>query len=166
APVAEVDLAVRDVPVATDDVLAPLAPQRAQIREEALHELELDPLALLARRTRLHVERDHRQLAETRLDPAPFRVDVGPTESRDHFVGLDARIERDAAVTRLFRVVVEVVPALGMEDGVLELVALRFRFLEADDRRILRAHPVEEALAGRRPYAVQVRRDDPHWRVS
>ena len=48
APVLQVDLPVRNVPVAADDHLAPAGAQFAQVRHEGFHEAELHRLALVA----------------------------------------------------------------------------------------------------------------------
>src|SRR5690606_1865564 len=47
-PVLEVDLAVRDIPVAADDDFPPTAGQLCQVAEEAFHELEFGGLPVVA----------------------------------------------------------------------------------------------------------------------
>src|SRR5512134_3294893 len=68
APVPEVDLLVRDVPVAAQDDLLVALFQAFQMRQETLQEAELGRLAVRAGRAGGHVHRDDPQLSEARLD--------------------------------------------------------------------------------------------------
>src|SRR5690242_18653970 len=74
-PVLDVVAGVDNVPVAADHVVAAAVEPLVEDRREEIHGLELELLALLARGARRHVQRDHRQVAEARLDVAPLAVE-------------------------------------------------------------------------------------------
>ena len=72
---------VRDVPVAAEDDLAPLAAQLREMRQERLEEAELRRLAMRPARARRQVDADHRELAEVRLEIAPLGVELAACRS-------------------------------------------------------------------------------------
>src|SRR5262249_22961322 len=116
APVLEVDLLVRDVPVAAEHELAPRALQSPQHRRELVEETELGFLPLLGARPGGHVNRHDREPAEVGAQEPPFRVELAAAEPALDAVGVDARVERHAAVSFLGRAAVVVAaPALRDE---------------------------------------------------
>src|SRR6185437_16183057 len=144
-------------------VLASAREPFVEDRTQLFHRLELELLAFLARRTRWHVQRHDRQLAEARFDVAPLIVERFPAELREHFVGLAFRVDRDAAVTLLrHRVAIETMMAIGTKTRLGKLRFLRLGFLDAGDIRVLRGQPIEEAFARGRTDAVGVEGDDFH----
>src|SRR5688572_8510877 len=102
-PIPEVDLLVGDVPVAAQDEVVAALLQLAQMDEELLQEAEFGGLAMRAGRARREVHGDHPQLAEARLDIAPFGVEFPAGEAARDLVGRRAAEERDAAVALLLR---------------------------------------------------------------
>src|SRR5690606_40637752 len=82
APVLEVDLLMGDVPVAADDVFPTAGPELSQIRHEALHEVELERLPLLAGARKSVVERDDGEVAEARFYVTAFRIDILPASAQ------------------------------------------------------------------------------------
>src|SRR5690606_41950370 len=69
-PALEVDLLVRDVPVAADDHLEPALAQLLQVDEEALQEAVLRLLALRRARSRRQLERIHLEVRRALRDVA------------------------------------------------------------------------------------------------
>src|SRR3981081_3553627 len=80
-PVPQVDLLVRDIPVAAQDDLAAALPQLHQVLEEALEEAELGFLSMRPSRTRGQVHGNHPELAEARLDVASLGVELAALEA-------------------------------------------------------------------------------------
>src|SRR4051812_13916129 len=74
APVREVDVLVRHVPVAADHELAPARAHELEPRKEALHESELARLRRIARRARGEVDRHDAQATEIQLQVAALRI--------------------------------------------------------------------------------------------
>src|SRR6185503_16439270 len=101
APVLEVDLLVRDVPVAAQDELVAPFFQLFQMKQKALEEAELRRLAVRAGRARRHVERDDPEFAEASLDVASLGVELPALEAATDFVGRLAGIQGNAAVALL-----------------------------------------------------------------
>src|SRR3954465_1462385 len=75
APVGEIDLAVRDVPVAAQNDLLLAIAQQLQVLGKVLGEAKLGSLPGRPGRSRWHVDRDDPQVAEARLDIAAFGVE-------------------------------------------------------------------------------------------
>src|SRR3954469_22298213 len=98
APVGEVDLLVRDVPVAAQDDLGLAAAQALQVRREVLEKAQLRRLPVRAGRAGGHVEGYHPQLAEARLDITAFGVEFAVLEPAQDFVRRLPAVKRNAAV--------------------------------------------------------------------
>src|SRR5262245_21881626 len=161
APVLEVDLLVRDVPVAAEHELAAARAQRFQHRHELVEEPELRFLPLLRARARGHVNRDDRELAEIGLEVAPLRIELAAAVAAGDPVGPLARVERDAAVAFLGgRAVVVPVKALRHQREPGEVRLLRLDLLKAHDVGLLASEPARKTLRERRAYAVEVERDN------
>src|SRR5690606_11732290 len=112
---------------------------------------------------RWDVERDDAEVAEPRLDVAPFLVERLPAQRGADLVRLAPGVDGHAAVALLRGGVAE--PGLvagGQELRPRELVLLGLGFLDAEDVGVLRGEPVEESLAGRRAQAVGVEAGDAH----
>src|SRR5688572_4391459 len=161
APVLEVDLLVRDIPVAAQDDLVAAIFQLVQMHEERLQETEFRRLAVRAGGAGRHVQRHHPELSEARFDVAPLAVELAMRKAAPHLVGRLAAIERDAAVTLFVRervaglIDLEAVQ-LGVEVGLLAL-----HFLQTDDVGALPGEPAEQAFARRGTNSVDVEGDDP-----
>src|SRR6266850_3011421 len=159
-PVPEVDLLVRDVPVAAqDDFLFPVL-QFLQVQDEMLEKPEFGRLAVRPRRAGGQIDRDYPELAEARLDVASFRIELARLEAALHLVRRPAAIERDAAVALLLRKSVAGLIELQAVQLRVEIRLLAFHLLQADDVGTLRGEPAEQALFRRRPHAVDVEGDD------
>src|SRR5215831_5754373 len=161
APVLEVDLLVRDVPVAAKHELAPARPELAERRGELLEKAELRLLPLLGARARGQVDRHHREPAEIGAQEPAFRVELAATKAARDAVGFHAGIQRHAAVALLGRAAFIVpVPALRHEREAVEVRFLRLDLLQADDVCALARKPARETLRVRRADAVEIERDN------
>ena len=160
APVREIDLAVRDVPVAADDDVAAALRELVQLRDDAFHEAELDREPLLGARAGRQVEGHDGELAEVGLQVAAFGVDVENAKPLDDPIGFAAAVEAHAAVPFLLGVMEPALQAGGSAHGVGEIRGLRLQFLQAHDIGILPFEPGEEALGHRRADAVHIDGDD------
>src|SRR5882672_819944 len=165
APVLEVDLLVRDVPVAAQDDLGVALAQALEMQHELLEEAELRRLAVRAGGARRHVKGNHPQLAEARLDVAAFGVELAAGEAALHLVGRSAAVERDAAVALLLRKRVAGLVELEAVELRVEVGLLALHLLQADDVGPLCGEPAEETFVCRRPDAVDVQGDDPQTSV-
>src|SRR5262249_52442393 len=158
APVAQIDLLVRDVPVAAQDDFLPALAQPLEVQQELLQETEFRRLAMRPRRARGQIDGDEPQVAEARLDIAPFGVELTTGEAAPHFIGSRPAVERATAVALLPREGMAALEELeAMELGV-EVGLVAFQLLQADDVRLLRGEPAEESLLCRRTDAVDVER--------
>src|SRR5690606_24632027 len=106
------------------------------------------------------------QVAESHLEVTALVVELAHPEPAHHLLGLVPGVDRHAAVALPERVRVVTVVTVGHEAGVHELVLLRFRFLQADDVRVLRTQPFEKSLACGGADAVDVERDYPEQASS
>ena len=97
-PVLQIDLFMRDVPVAADDHFAALGVQLLQVRQEQRHEAELGLLALGTRRSRRAIHRNHTQIAEITTDIAALGVELRRAEADDHAVRFDLAVDAGAGV--------------------------------------------------------------------
>src|SRR6185503_18132325 len=147
APVLQVDFPVRDVPVAAQDQLMASLLQLFQMEEKALEEAELRRLAMRAGRARRHVERDHPQLAEARLDIAALGVELATPEAAPDFVGRLAAVERDPAVALLLGERVAGLEDFQAVELRVEVDLLALHFLQAHHVGALAGEPAEQALA-------------------
>jgi hypothetical protein len=162
APVPEVDLLVRHVPVAAEHELAAARAHGLEARHEGGEESQLAGLRLLARRARGKVDRHDAQVAVIGLDVAALRVELGDAQARHDLVGLAPRIDADPAVAPLLGGVEERVVAARRQQRPGEVGLLALDLLQANDVRALPAHPRHEALGAGRAQAVDVKRDYPH----
>src|SRR5690606_18797007 len=162
-PVPDVQLAADDVPVAAQHIVAAACQPLVEDRPQPVHHLELVALAQLAGRAGGNVERNHGEIAEARLDVAPFLVERFPAQRGSDLVGLAPGVDGHSAIALLGGRVAEERPvAVYHELRRGELVLLGLGLLHAQDVGILLAEPVEKALAGSRTYAVGVEADDAH----
>src|SRR5215467_12762975 len=147
APVLEVDLLVRDVPVAAEHELAPARLEPSERRSELLEKAELRLLPFLGARARGQVDRYHRQPAEIGAQEPAFGVELAAAEAARDAVGFHAGIQRHAAVAPLGRAAFIVpVPALRDEREAVEIRFLRLDLLQADDICALARKPPRETL--------------------
>src|SRR5687768_9956714 len=166
APVFQVDFAVRDVPVAAQDDLVTAILQFLQMNQKGLEEAKFGGLSMRPGRARRHVERDHPQLSEARLDIAALGVELPAPEAAADLVGRLAAVERDAAVALLFgEGMAGLVHLEAVELGV-EVDLLALHFLQAHHVGALAGEPAEQPLARGGPYAVDVEGDYPQKLIS
>src|SRR6185295_672979 len=166
APVLQVDFLVRDVPVAAQDELVASFLQLFQMQKKTPEEAELRRLAVRTGRARRHVERDHPQFSEARLDIAALGVEFAAPEAAADFVRRLAGIQGNAAVAFLLGEGMAGLEYLqAMELGV-EVDLLALHFLQAHDVGALAGEPTEQSLACRRPDAVDVEGDYPQRLIS
>src|SRR4051812_47767238 len=132
-PVPEVDLIVRDVPVAAQDELVPALLQLLQMHDELLQEPELRRLAMRPGRTRGQINGDDPELAEARLDISALRVEFLARKTARDFVGRLAAHQSDAAIAFLLCEGVARGKALEPVQPGIEIELLAFHFLQADD---------------------------------
>src|SRR5437763_2717976 len=81
APVAQIDLLVRDVPVAAEDDFGVALAQPLEMQKELLEEAELRCLPMGPGRPRGQINGDYPESAEARLDVAPFGVELAAGEA-------------------------------------------------------------------------------------
>src|SRR5690606_34783027 len=91
-PVLEVDLLMRDIPVATDHDFAAATRQLFQVREEAFHEDEFRCLPMVAAGAGGQVDGDDGQAVVNQFNIAPFGIDLGHAQSLDDLVRLFAGV--------------------------------------------------------------------------
>src|SRR5688572_17846195 len=168
APVPEIDLPVRDVPVAAQDDFLVSVFQALQVQQEVLQEAEFRSLAMLAGRARRHIHRHHPELAEARLDVATLSVELAALESTAHFVRGLAAIQGDAAIALFLGEGMAGLKDLETVQLGVEVDFLALHLLQAYDIGALPGEPAEKPLVRRRPNAVYVKGDDPqvafNWR--
>src|SRR5688572_14427143 len=131
------------------------------MQNKAFEEAELGRLAMRAGRARGHVERDHAELSEARLDIAAFGVELPALEAAAHLVGGLAAVQGDAAVALLFRERVAGLEHLQAMELRIEIDLLALHLLQAHHVGALAGEPAEQPLACRRANAVDVKGDDP-----
>src|SRR6266853_2770511 len=160
-PVLEVDFLVRDVPVAAEDELAAARPELFQRRHEFFEEPEFRLLPLLRARPRRQVHRRHGKRAEIGAQEPSLGVELAAAEAAGHALGLDPRVQGDAAVAffRRATIVVGAVP-LGNEREAREVRFLRLYFLQTYDVCALTREPAWKPFCERRADAVEVERDN------
>ena len=155
-PVFQVFFGVGDVDVAAEDeALARLRP-RLQPRREFGHEGFFFLLAFVAAGAGMHVKADDAVRGVHRFEVAPFAIDFRPADAVANRLRRVFQVQCDAAVSLLFGVVIVIVRERVVHGVVLELVFLRFGFLNADGVGILFGQPAEESLASCRTDAVGI----------
>src|SRR5258706_9914272 len=161
APVLEIDLLVRDVPVPAQDEFAAPRLEVPQHRHEFVEKAELGLLPLLRARSGGHVHRHDREPAEIRAKEYPLAIELPAAVAARDAVGLRSGIESDAAVALLGRaaVVVTVVSPRN-EREVGEVCLLGLDLLHAPHIRALAREPPRETLGERRADAVEIERDN------
>lgn len=161
-PVTQIDFLVRNVPIATQDVVAFPPTQLAQMRQKTLEKAELRSLSIRAGSPGGKIQGHHGQLAEASFQVAPFTIEFVNPEAADHFVRLLPAIKCDSGVARPLGVVKVAVKSRDIDIVALQLGLLGFGFLQADDVRLLVAQPREGSLAGSRADAIRIQGDDAH----
>ena len=159
-PVFQVFFSVGDVDVATEDEALARRRARVQPRRQFRHEGFFFRLALFAAGAAVHIEADEREAGGARFQIASLAVDFRPADAVLHLLRRVFQVQCDAAVALLFRVVVVVVRERKVGAVAFELRQLRLGFLDADGVGVLRAEPLEEALARGASDAVGVKGDD------
>src|SRR5437867_7692091 len=163
APVFQIDLLVRDVPVAAQHDLAPRPSQLLQMGQEFLQEAKLRLLPFLGARAGRQVDADDRQLAEIRTQVTAFAVELPAAETVRDLVRFALGIETDAAIAALLGGIEIRLRAVSVEMHVGEIDVLRFELLHAHDMPGLhRIEPGKEPLALGATDAIQVESDDAH----
>src|SRR6185503_9962782 len=162
APVGEIDLLVRDVPVAAQDDLLLAIAQALQVPGEVLEEAQLRCLPVRAGGSRWHVDRDDPQVAEARLDVAAFGVELAAPEAAHDFVRGLAAVDGDAAIALLLRERMATLIELHAVEPRVEVCLLALHLLEAHDIRLLRGEPAKYALVGGRAHSVDVEGNYPN----
>src|SRR5207302_429916 len=145
-PVAQVDLLVRDIPVAAQDDLVAAAAQPPQVLEEVFEEAELRVLPVRARGARGQIQRSHPQPAEAPLDVAALGVELAAPEAALDLVGRPAAIEADAAVAFLLGEGVAALERLQATQPGVDVGLLALHLLQAHDVGALRREPAEQAF--------------------
>src|SRR6267378_3777360 len=121
APVLEVDLLVRDIPVAAEYDFTAALREPVQLRNETLHEAELDCQAFRRAGTRGHVHRHDAEVAELRLEVTAFGIDIGNAEALDHAIRFFAAIDADTAVAGPIGAMKVAAVSVGIADRVAEV---------------------------------------------
>ena len=98
--------------------------------------------------TRRQVNRNHIDAVELHFDVAPLVVELLVAVTANDFLRFVLRIDGNAAIAFLHRVLVVAVIAGRLETLVDQLMFLRLGFLDADNVRIFLAKPLEHAFTG------------------
>jgi len=97
-----------------------------------------------------------------RFDVAAFRVDVGDAEALDDLLGLLFRVDADAAVSLLLRIVEITMEAGRIEHFQGKVGRLRLEFLQADDIGVLAGQPLVHTFLGGGSNSVKIQADNAH----
>ena len=160
--VREVDFLVRDVPVATDDVVAAGCGKAGEVSRELLDETKLRGEAYFAAGAGGYVQRHDAQVAQARFDVAALRIKLGGAEAVDHLVGLLPREDGYSAMPfALSRLVETVIPG-RCALGVGELLRSYLDLLQANEVCLLAREPVVETLAHSSAESVGVQAEHAH----
>ena len=130
-PVFQIDFAVGNVPVATDDDVALLGQQRLQQRVKGVEKHILERLPLFRRCARRYIDRDDREVAKVRADETAFGIEGGMPHAFDHAVGRGAAVDAYAAVAFFLGVMKKTVVARWRMHGGREVGRLGLEFLHA-----------------------------------
>jgi len=149
APVLQIDLLVRYIPVAANDILPPFAAQTVEIWHKLIQKLKLEILPFITGCTRRRIQRNDTELPKLHLQITSLTIKERPAETHDHLVRPIAAVNRDTRITPLLCIVIEAVKTPGMKHAVAELILLRLGFLDTDQIRPLSAQPLKESLASR-----------------
>lgn len=158
--IVNVNFIVRDVVITNDDQLRTLLHQLVYPVVKFIQKFHFECLPHIARRAGREVAIEHRPVAKIRAENAPFGVVFCNAATLDHLVRFLAREGRYAAVALLFRRVGKGFVTQFRKQIGINLLRLRFGFLDADDVKIVITHPVVEALFQRCADAVQIVRND------
>src|SRR5688572_23136536 len=131
------------------------------MQDKTLEEAKFGCLSMRAGGARRHVERDHPQLAEARLDVAAFGIELAALEAAAHLVGRLAAVQGDAAIALLFRERVAGLERLQAMELRIEVDLLALHLLQAHHVGALAGEPAEQPFACRRANAVDVKGNDP-----
>ena len=138
-------------------------PISGELHEPAIERREKAELGFLARGARgarRKIRADDGDAAETRLDVAPFAIELGLADAAHDLDGLGARVDRNAAVTRFLGVHADAVIAARVKRALRDLLVARLELLHAEHVGALPSEPREEALARCTAQAVRVEGDD------
>ncbi len=142
-PVLQIDGAVRNIPVAAQDVVAAPPAQASEVRRERVQKAEFGGLAVRARGAGGQVQRYHRQLPELRFQVASFAVELGDPEAAHHALRGVPRVERNPGVALALGVTEEALIPRQRHGMAGELRLLAAGLLQADEVRVLAAQPAE-----------------------
>ena len=132
------------------------------MRHETVHETEFGLLPLFGGRAGGRIQRHHAQIAEIRLQIAPFGIDIGNAQAFDDAIRLLLGVQTNPAITFLFRIMEIAEKLVRLQHFPRQVGGMGLEFLHAHHIGMLLVQPFEKALVGGGADAVQVRGYNAH----